>query len=517
MSLGRAIARAARRRGGARPAVRGESIPAPVKGWNARDPLFDMDAGYATRLDNYVPQTGHVSLRRGSAPHATGLGDRPVETLFAYRSGDRAHLLACAGGAIRDVTAAGEAGPALASGLASDRWQVANFAGRGILVNGRDAPLVYDGRTVRAAAFTGPSSLDGLAQVHPFKRRLLFLERDQASFRYGGIEAIAGGLEAYPLAAVHPGGGRALALGTMTVDGGAGIDDLLAIFMESGDVLVYAGTDPARAESFALIGIFHVGRVVGARPLVKLGPELVAITADGYIPLTPFLRSGRARRELAVSDRISGAVGEAVRRHGDSFGWQGILYPRANWLLFNVPKVAGRQAEQHVMNTQTGAWCRFTGMNASCWALHRDRLYFGGPEGRVFEADRGRDDDGAGIAGDVQSAHRYFGGKARLKRFTLFRPVAEADGRLSLSMGLGIDFARDIPTTGVATVEAPGTPWNAAPWGGFAWAGGLESQAAWHSADALGTAAAVRIRTRTAGLAVRLYATDVLFEPGGFV
>ena len=106
--------------------------------------------------------------------------------------------------------------------------------------------------------------------------------------------------------------------------------------------------------------------MIGDKPLVKLGGDLIAITSDGYIPLLQFLGAGREQRQLAISDKIAPTVTEAVRLQGALEGWQAILFSEANWLLFNVPAGPGG-FEQHVMNVQTGAWCKFSGMKAHCW------------------------------------------------------------------------------------------------------------------------------------------------------
>ena len=40
-------------------------IPAPVGGWNAIDPLANMDPKYAPILINWVPRTSWIELRAG--------------------------------------------------------------------------------------------------------------------------------------------------------------------------------------------------------------------------------------------------------------------------------------------------------------------------------------------------------------------------------------------------------------------------------------------------------------------
>ena len=94
----------------------------------------------------------------------------------------------------------------------------------------------------------------------------------------------------------------------MTIDSGIGVDDLFCVFLSSGAVLVYQGTDISDANSWGIVGTFNLGRVVGDRPLIKFAGDLIAITVDGYIPLTQFLAKGRDSDSLARSDAISSAV-----------------------------------------------------------------------------------------------------------------------------------------------------------------------------------------------------------------
>ena len=362
--LGRAIAREAALRGGAlgprQRLGRRASLPVPVKGWNTRDALSEMTPHYAIKLENMFPDRGRIQLQRGYSRHATGLGTGAVETLFALDSGATRKLFGFAGSTVHDVTGAGAVGAALKTGLDGARWRGVNVGGHGILVSsGADHPLAIDGAGSFVARGLDGSGLNPakLSQVIVFKHRLFFIEKGTAKLWYGAVDAVRGALKPFNLVYVYPSGGAALALGTMTIDGGAGIDDLLVIFMSSGDAIVYAGTDPTASGDFALVGEFGLGRVIGDRPAIKLGGDLIAITADGYMPLLRFLKTGRTQTRLAVSDAITSAVSADARLHGDETGWQAILYPRANWVLFNVPEGDGSHAHQHVMNTQTGARC----------------------------------------------------------------------------------------------------------------------------------------------------------------
>ena len=60
------------------------SRPAPVKGWNARDPIGAMKPDEAIMLDNWFPSATDVMQRKGREDHVTGISGQ-VESLMAYR------------------------------------------------------------------------------------------------------------------------------------------------------------------------------------------------------------------------------------------------------------------------------------------------------------------------------------------------------------------------------------------------------------------------------------------------
>ena len=316
---------------------------------------------------------------------------------------------------------------------------------------------------------------------------------------------------AIDLGLVNEMGGNCLAIGSLTLDTGVGVDDLIAIFMSRGHVLVYAGTDPSRAETWQISGIFHLGKVIGDRPLVKLGGDLIAITSDGYIPLLQFLGAGREQKQLAISDKIAPTVTEAVRMNSELDGWQPILYSEANWLLFNVPVGPGR-FDQHTMNVQTGAWCEFTGMNANCWETFGDKLYFGGSSGKVFAADTGGSDDGTPIRGVVRSAYNYLHSPYD-KQFRLLRShIESAASGTQISIGASVDFDRRLPALSPGTTAQAGTAWDVGSWDTFAWSSGLARHRAWRGIAVKGAAVSVHLVSYTSSDQISLFSSDVVYD-----
>lgn len=494
---------------------RTSTIPAPTKGWNARDALDGMEPGYATILDNWFPTRAGVKVRGGSASHATGIGSGVVETIMEYSAGGTRRLLAFGNSAVYNATSSGAVGAALASSLTNNRWSGTMSGTNLIACNGADGVYVYDGSTF---AVGGPSSgptNSTLVAVHNFKERLFFIQDNSASFWYPDtVQAITGTFTEFPLGQVHPSGGKLMAIGTLTGDGGLGIDDICAFVMESGDVLLYSGTDPSDDTSWSLVGRYTFGAPLGRRCLLRLGRDLILMTVDGYIPMSVDLSTGRARADRTISDAISPAVNEAAKLYGTNYGWQPFFYPKGTMVGFNVPLVTGSQFNQHVYNTATGAWCRFKGWNGVCFGTYNDDLYFGGTDGKVYKADTGTADAGSAIVTDGQTAWQSFGSPGTLKRFLLYRPMLGSDADLTVNIGLGVDFDTAVEVSETASSGAAGAKWDVDEWDVGVWGGQEVNHIQWQSPAISGTTAAIRLKTATSTQSVTWYSTQIRYETG---
>ncbi|MFN8993385.1 MAG: hypothetical protein ACK5X3_06965 [Pseudomonadota bacterium] len=490
------------------------SIPPPVQGLNARDALASMDAADAITLDNWFPRGNDVVLRRGHQSHVTGLPGN-VETLMQYSSGSANKLFAASGTAIYDVTTPGAVGAAVVSGLTNARWQhvVKTTSGGTFLVccNGADAMRAYDGSTWTTPSITGvtSSNIIGLAS---HKERLWLIEKDSATAYYLATKAIAGNSTAFPLGAVFRMGGKVKAIIPLSQDAGSGPDDFLAFVSDKGEVAIYQGTDPGTASEWALIGVFRVGAPIGDRAFLRVGGDAALITDDGVISLLQAINVDRAAANTAtITDRIRELFSSYVRSYRTNFGWQAISYPAGNWGLFNVP-ISATQSVQLVMNTITGAWCRFTGQNAFSWSMLGNEIYFGGST-RVFRADVGGTDNGADIQADMKTAFQYFKDRGGLKRFTMLRPVFLSNGAPVPRITLDVDFGNRDPI-GSPSFTVFGALWDAAVWDADVWAAdGEQVTQQWIGVHALGRCAAVRMKMTSQGATMAVSAFDVLMEP----
>ena len=476
----------------------GASIPAPVGGWDASSPLAVMKPENAVRLDNWEPEPGYVRIRRGSTKHAASVGSASVNSLMAYHGITTATdaLFAASSTTIYNVTTAFETDSAVTS-LSNGKWQHVNVATSGgnflVICNGADAPRTFDGSVWATPAIAGEDETT-FVHVTVHKKRIWFVEVNTTKAAYmTAVDTIAGTTSPFNLGSVFTMGGYLQAIGNWTIDAGEGVDDHLVFFSSKGQAAIYTGIDPAT--DFALVGVFNLGSPLGRRCLTKVAGDLAVISIDGVLPLSRAIALDRgAVQNVAITAKIQNAMNTAARRYGDNYGWQLIGYPKGTKAILNVPITEGSESHQYVMNTLTGAWCRFTGMDANCWEVFQDRLFFGGNGGDVYEADVGAIDFVSPITCDMITAFNYFGSHGRRKRWTSVQPLITSDGIITPSLEINTDFqVTDNVTATVSSFETIGSNWDEVNWGAFTWAEDTKNITDWNSVDGEGQCAAVHM------------------------
>lgn len=502
----------------------GRSIPAPVEGWDALSALADMKPKRAVILENWFPQPGYIEVRRGHQEHAQCTAETAnVETLMVWDNGASRKMFAAAGQDIYDVSAGG-ASAAVVSSLTSAQWRYVNFTTSGghflWICNGMDDPRHYNGTTWATPSITGVTA-NTIRSVAVHKHRLWFVLNDSLKAAYLAVDSIAGAATTFELGSVFTQGGRLAAICSWTIDGGAGPDDLLAFVTTEGQVAVYQGTNPGSADTWALVGMYDIPRPIGDRPLTRVAGDVAIITIAGVLPLSQALvREAGSAKNVALTARIDSAMNAAALVTAEDFGWQIISYPRGTAAILNVPITNASRYDQFVMNTLTGAWCRYKGQNALCWETMGETLYFGGFAGRVFEADTGSTDDGEPIVCDCKTAFNYFGLKGVLKRFTMLQSLVTTDGRAAPSESLDIDF-RDGQSLG--SLEPPITSttlWDVAQWDVDVWPPEQVTSGDWKTVTGIGQCAAVRLRVSSgtaSSLSLKVNGWHITFETGDFL
>jgi hypothetical protein len=501
---------------GVRPIVEPTNLSAPVKGWNTRDALDAMDPLDAVQLDNFYPDAGGVGVRNGYTLFASGLGSSsPVQTLAEYDAGATDKFLAASGGFIYNVST-GTPTALNISPFSVNAWQTANFLSKLFFCNGTDTMQVFDGTTLANAAFTGGSTpnLNTIIGVALYQQRLFFWQKNSTGFWYAQLNSINGALAFFDLSAFCSLGGNLTAVTTFSYDGGNGVQDMIVFIMSSGQALIYFGNDPSSAVSWALIGIYRISPPVNIRSVCNYGAEAFLTTYDDHVPLSQQLTSLKLG-QLPPRSKVSNAVQAAVTANANALGWQALFYPKGRRLIFNIPNPDGT-FDQHVMNTGNVnlPWCRFVNMNAICFGLFENNLYFGDALGNVWLADSGSLDDTGPIAAIGQQAWNTFNSPYR-KQVTGIRPLVQVFESAAYEILLGFDYGDfQIPIT--AVTGGVGSPWNVSPWNTSPWSGEGTVNARWSGGGGNGTAIGIQLVT-TSTQPVTWLRTDLIYQPGDYL
>lgn len=508
--------------------IRSAVIPPPVGGWNTRDPISQMDSTFATELINLFPQDGVVTLRNGRTRFGTASSGGVLHT-FRYGSYDK---LIQAGIVldIRDMSSGG-AGTDIRGGAAINGgfFYSQQFKDRIFLNSTSTSDDVYHWTgtgNIAASAFTGPSGDDKtLGPIAAYKNRLYFASLNSLDIWYANYDSITGALTQYPVDALFKLGGLILFMGSVTRAKDFSEDELFCAVSSEGEVLLFQGNSPA-STSWEIIGRYNIPKPLGVKAFFYLGSTLMIITSQGILPIDTIMGGNFSS---SVSSVLSGDISALIRAKfteaaqpeffpssGSIYNhrWNGCNYPRANMLVINIPTtsaVTTNESEQYVMNSLTGAWCKFTGWSANHFAIWQDRLYsvWSGAQspsvsGAVFLCDDGYvdyDSSNATVSRTIKMrpAYNFFGDPSHKKRFLFAVPHMYQSEGMQLTIDADVDF-KNVAATQVVTPDNADTSYKYySPTVGLA---------------AVGKCASIRIDQSVTTKRMELQAIEVFWETG---
>jgi len=369
--------------------------------------------------------------------------------------------------------------------------------------------------TYTTIGITGVNS-NRFINVNLFKNRLYFTEKDSMTCWYLDVDAIGGVASPLYFGGIARNSGYLQAMGTWTLDAGQGADDYAVFVTSMGEVIVYNGTDPDTAETWALKGVWQLGQTFNRRCFFKWSGDLLLLTQDGLVPLASALQSSRLDPRVNLTDKIYYAVSQAATQFYSNFGWQINYFASENMLLLSIPTNSGM--EQYVMHSITKSWARFTGIEAYCWEVAGDNgMYFGG-DGYVGSFYTAFADDGDNINAAAQQAYSYFDSPGQQKRFTLVRPILQSDGGVpGVLCGLSTDFQ---PVDNLGSISFnPSTLevglWDSSVWDDANWSGGLITTKIWQGVTGIGYTGSINLTVASQGIELHWASTDYVMERGG--
>ncbi len=376
--------------------------------------------------------------------------------------------------------------------------------------------MYYNGSTWTDSAFTGVT-LENLDFVHSHLNRLWFIEKNSLNAWYAPTSAIAGALNPLYLGPFCKKGGSIVAIATWTRDGGTGgTDDYIVFITSNGEVVMYAGSDPTTFGGTVQIGVFKIAEPIGRRCFVRLGSDLAVITSQGLVSLVQTLPQTEGQRAAStITDKVLGGIREAHIQSGTLFGWQAFEYPKKNLLILNYPLDERAIQHQFVLNTRTGAWCKFTDVNAGCWSLLGDDAFFGGNDGKVYKFDEGHDDDGEPIVAIMQSSFQDYGVIGN-KSFTMVRGLFLAPEGYSPEISVKVDYDTSLTDLVVINVTSDLPDWDDNFWDVALWGPAQVPSLPWQTLWGTGVVGSIAFSVST-NTAIAFNKADMVFEPGGIL
>ncbi|MCS7084453.1 MAG: hypothetical protein NZ534_00035 [Bacteroidia bacterium] len=379
--------------------------------------------------------------------------------------------------------------------------------------------------SVTGTGITGPSGGSGtFVFVMQHKGRLWFVERNSARAWYLAAGAVSGTATRFDFGNKFSHGGHLIGLWNWTLDGGDGPDDYLVAIGSGGDVIVYAGTDPASASTWQVVGQYYIGQLPAGRRIACLsGGELFVLSQYGVLPMSRVLQ-GRTTNDpdIYASRNISPLILADMATLRNQIGWELRNVPNESALLIATPKVFGFPYKQYVMSHKTSGWSIFTGVEHVCGETYRGEYYTGGESARVYRLTGTMDDvalDGSGgneISWVVIPAFSDLGEPGLYHRVHFARPVFTVSGPPSYTVVIKYDYDTDEPTALLPTGTALAGAWDVGLWDSAVWGADRVRTQRVIGTNGLGRAVSPVLIGRSRAV-VELIRTDVIYDTGGFL
>lgn len=369
-------------------------------------------------------------------------------------------------GTLERQTDAGTTGTLYLRGISGGPFQnneaITDPLGGAAVVDGTAATFV--------GAFTNVDTAD-LSHVNAYRNRLYFVEVGTLNVWYQATDALTGAASQLSLAGVFKQGGAVLFTATWSLDAGDGLDDKFVVVSTEGEVAVYQGSDPSDSTTWSLVGLYEVAPPLGKNAYMRAGGDLLILTTLGAVPISQAIVKDKAALALAAISKNIAPDWTAEARSRSTVPWEIAKWPsRAMTLITNPVASDSTPAQCMVVNSETGAWCRRTGWDARCVALHNDQVYFGTNAGTVFKADIGGLDNGDTYTCRAAFAWDHVGAPGLEKTVVSARAQFKTSTPVNPQLSVSTDYATSWPHAPAAGDEPSTTSqWDVGLWDVAIW------------------------------------------------
>ena len=520
-------------------------MPAPFKGIDARSPLAAASLDVCIYCYNLVPQDGGLGLRKGYRERQIDLDDGngiSVNTIVPYdgleADGSEDRLFAVTNEGIWDVTTQG--GTPTLKATFGNQTKDAGFGPSATFVtdagdrylayaDSLNGLFVYDSATdswAQASGITGPT-IENINFVAVHKERIWVIERGASDAWYLDIAAITGTATKFQFGSKMKNGGALRGLFNWSIDGGAGVDDLLVGVSGSGDVVVYKGTDPGA--DFTIQGVYFIGSLPkGPNFATEDSGELYLLSTYGVVSMTDLLSGVSIVSSDAgnTSARIAGQLRGRMATQSTLNGWAIRTIPSEGGFLISSPTLPGTFPIQYYYNITVAGWGLWRNLDVRSFVTWKDSVVFGDGLLRVLTMDREADNvkvngpappefNGQPIQFSLLTSYSALGAQGVFKRVKYIRPDIVGTAEPAYAVASRFDYTlneADLPVT-------PNNPrngvWDLDTWDTVVWTS--ESFDGWNSvygAYGMGRNMALAYRGESYKT-ITLVGWDVIYDSGG--
>lgn len=532
-----------------------ETFPPPHKGIDLSTPLTAQDPYTAIVLDNFFVRRYGAETRPGYLRWTSNLGGlgtpSPVISIMSYfpprgsTSAAAKLFAACEDGNIYDVTS--QTGEATVP-VASVNIPGQTFPGRFSWINFSIVSTSYlaicspgggywtydhaGGWVDRTASIAGGAASHAInfAFISSWKNRIWFAVDGLSEAYYLPTNAIQGAGTGFDFGQLFQHGGELQAFASWTLDAGDGVDDKFVVVSSSGDVLVYEGTDPSSAATFAIVGRWYVGRVpTGRRFMSKYGGDLAILCENGVEFMSHILQGrGLLDPEAGVSDnpahRYNEVIGQDIKNTIGQMVWHMLNIASENAVIIVTPHNTKVTGLQYARGQVPNAWSTMSKMPMACAEVFNGELYFGTLEGTVCKAFSGNTDDalvdgtlGASITASLQSAFvAPQEDRISLKRPLLALVMLQSSAAPMLNVQVNTEWSTTPNAGSPAYNPSDVALWDVAHWDEAVWGGAANTYLLWVGLTGLGVYLSLRLALVAAPRTV-FTGWRVVYEPGGIM
>ncbi|MDK1377095.1 MULTISPECIES: hypothetical protein [unclassified Sinorhizobium] len=457
------------------------TFPAPKGGLVTTRDMASQEPGTASVLRNFFPTLTGCRIRGGS--QRTGLAADGTDLLsaFKYKYGAAEKMFMASATAIYDMTSPAAPPTTTAadvSGMSGGDWCAFQHTNAGtsylVCLNGANDRQLYNGTTWTtspAITFSDSTTMPQLNCGWLFKNREFFLKNGTLDAYYLAVNAVGGAASLFPLGGVMKKGGSLLTGFSWSLESGDGLNDMCVFVSTEGEIAVYAGDDPSSASSFALKGVYQIGKPLGKNAWIRAGGDILIATTDGLTPMSQvFQRDRQALSLVSASRPIEDDWRKAANATGT--GWTLKQWPEQNLVFVAFPENSVVTDTTFVLNVLTGKWATVTNWKALCYDTLQGGLFFGSLDGYVWQGDTTGTDDGLTFSATYLSQFSPAGQFGQRANATLAHMYFRAKTKPKVRLFARADYDKSTPSFNAATEgDAASSEWDVGLWDVAIWDG----------------------------------------------